>query len=125
MPIRAAVMGTLALVAIVTAGVIGVTTSTAPSELACDFVGVGSSETPRPRRTPTDAAASYAAALMAVDPDAIVARGGVVDVTGSAALGDEPIPGTVFAVREQGRTIAFSTVHRDRGGWDIGNIYMC
>jgi hypothetical protein len=125
MSIRAAIAGAVAVAVVIAAGAFDVTTSTAPGELACEFVGVSVSEMPRPRRTPTDAAATYAAGLLATHPDAIVANRGVVDVTGSAALGVEPIPGTVFAVRDHGRTIAFLTVRRDTGGWTVGRTYAC
>jgi hypothetical protein len=49
----------------------------------------------------------------------------VVDATGSATLGNEPLTGTVFAVRDHGRTIAFPTVTGEPGGCVVGTSYMC
>jgi hypothetical protein len=114
-----------AVVVVLVAGIVGARARTEPDELACEFVAVSANETGGTSPTAIAAAAEFAAGVLGADPSRIETDGGVVEVSGSATFSGGTGDGTVFAIRDQGRTVGLLTVHGDVGGWAVGRVELC
>lgn len=122
--IRGVAAVTVAIVAVIVSGVMGARSTTAPEDLACNFVGVSADESGRTYPTAVAAAAAFASGVLPTKPTSLERGGGVVEVPSSAIEGHAP-GANVFALRDHGRTVGLISVYRDIGGWAVGRVELC
>jgi hypothetical protein len=122
--IRGVAAVTVAIAAVIVSGVMGARATTAPEDLACNFVGVSADESGRTYPRAVAAAAAFASGVLHAKPTSVERAGGVVVVPSSAIEGHAPGP-NVFALRDHGRTVGLISVHRDLGGWGVDRVELC
>ena len=123
--IRDLVAVTVAIGAVIVSGVVGALATTAPEDLACEFVGVSADESGRTYPTAVAAAAAFASGVLNTEPESLETDGGVIEVPASTTI-DGYAPGAnVFALRDHGRTVGLVAVYRDVGGWAVGRVELC
>jgi broad specificity phosphatase PhoE len=123
--IRGRVAVTVAIAAVIVSGVMGALATTAPEDLACDFVGVSTDESGRTYPTAVAAAAAFASVVLHTEPEVLETDGGVVEVPASATTEAHDPGANIFALRDHGRTVGFVAVHPDGGGWAVGQVELC
>jgi hypothetical protein len=121
---REVVAVTVAVVAVIVSGVMGARATTAPEDLACEFVGLSHGSDLR-YPTAISAAAGYASGALQTEPTLLEMNGGVIEVPASATLEGDALGAKVFALRDHGRTVGLLSVHRDFRGWGVGRVELC
>jgi hypothetical protein len=124
--IRGGLAVAIALVTVIVSGVIGALAETAPGELDCRFVAVGTPLTTRSYPSAEQAATAFAKSLSEIEGSRFPGTLAAVDVTGTETIaGAIPEESRLFAIRGHGRTVALVVVSKEIGSWVTSTDYVC
>jgi hypothetical protein len=116
----------IALVTVIASGVIGALAETAPGELDCQWIAVGTPLTSTSYPSAEQAATAFAQSLSEIEGNRFPATLAAVDVTGTDTIaGAIPDEARLFAVRGHGRTVALVVVSKEIGSWVTSTDYVC